>query len=394
MEIKGFLYAAVEAGIRASGRLDVGLIFCDKESFAAVVFKTNKVKAAPVLLDMDRIQKKQVRAILVNSGIANACTGEQGFETAKKSAAFIADSLGISEDMVLVSSTGVIGDQLEAAKFEKVANSLTTNLSSTGYDDVAKAIMTTDTVPKTAAYTSNIDGHEVKLFGMAKGSGMIMPNMATMLSFVMTDANISDSVLQPILQSSVEKSFNRITVDGDTSTNDMVLIMANGIAGNPIIDEASIERLTAFQEALDKLLMDLAIQIVKDGEGATKIVTIRVCGARNNLEAEHAARTIANSNLVKTAFFGEDANWGRIIAAVGRSEAVFVPEKVDILFNDIMMVQNGLGLGPDVEKSASTILQQESFVVKIDLKEGNGVCDIYTCDFSLDYVKINADYRS
>lgn len=393
MKIKDFAYSAVEAGIRQQGRLDLGLIFSRVPAIAAGLFTTNKVKAAPVLIDMDRMRTGRAQAILVNSGIANACTSTQGMDAALEIGVLAARALDVEEDMVQLSSTGVIGEQLDVSRFEKAMPSLVAGLADDGYDKVARAIMTTDTVPKTAGREIEIDGRVVKLFGMAKGSGMIMPNMATMLSFVMTDAVVFHPLLQEMLKKSVDKSFNRITVDGDTSTNDMVLVLANGAAGNSELRPDSVDTVL-FQEALDDLLKNLALQIVADGEGANKLVTIRVVGAATDSEAEMAARTIANSPLVKTAFFGEDPNWGRIIGALGRSGAGFDQEKVDILFDDVRMVENGLGLWREAEKQAAAVLKNDRFTVTVDLKGGNGAAEFYTCDFSVDYVRINADYRS
>jgi glutamate N-acetyltransferase/amino-acid N-acetyltransferase len=267
-------------------------------------------------------------------------------------------------------------------------------LNPDNFDLVAKAIMTTDTVMKTASTTITIGEKAVKIMGMAKGAGMIMPNMATMLAFVLTDAQISFRQLHGALLKGVERTFNRITIDGDTSTNDMILVMANGAAGNPWIDEGASDYQDIFQQTLEDLLKDLALQIVADGEGATKFITIRVCGAREEMDAEQIARTVANSSLVKTAFFGEDANWGRIIAAMGRSGVRFCPERVDIAFDDVVIVENGLGQGKEAEKSATAILKEKNILVTIDLKDGRGCAEVYTCDFSIDYVKINADYRS
>jgi glutamate N-acetyltransferase/amino-acid N-acetyltransferase len=293
-----------------------------------------------------------------------------------------------------VASTGVIGDQLPVKKIGGVMPALAAALTPTGYDDVSRAIMTTDTVPKIAGQSVAIDDGEVKILALAKGSGMIMPNMATMLCFVMTDVNIAQPVLHEALTRSVDKSFNRITVDGDTSTNDMVLVLANGRADNRRIDDTASEPFLKFQKGLSDLLRELALKIVIDGEGATKCVTIRVVGGVTDREADQAARTVANSSLVKTAFFGEDANWGRIIAALGRAGVTFEPEKVDIGFDDAVLVRDGLGLGRAAEESATRILKQRQFAVNIDLKAGSGASEIYTCDLSLDYVKINADYRS
>lgn len=394
LSVQGFKAAAVQAGIRKKGRLDVGLIFSETPAVAAGVFTTNQVKAAPVLLGMERMQSGRAQAILVNSGIANACTGKAGMESAGSTAAFAAKALSIPEELVQVSSTGVIGEQLDPSKFEKVMGQLTAGLSPAGFMDVARAIMTTDTVPKTSVRKVTIGGKEIKILGLAKGSGMIMPNMATMLSFVMTDAAATPAVLQSMLGKAVERSFNVITVDGDTSTNDTVLLLANGVAGNTLIDGNDQDALAAFQDVLDDLLKDLALQIVTDGEGATKTVTVMVTGAEDENEALAAARTVANSCLVKTAFFGEDANWGRIIAALGRSGIRFDPEKVDIAFDDVFMVRDGLGQGAEAEAKATEVLKKKQFAVCIDLKAGTGKGEVLTCDLSLDYVKINADYRT
>jgi len=394
MKIKGFQTSAVSAGIRYANRLDLGLIFSETPVVTAGAFTTNQVKAAPVILDMERLKQGKAQAVLINSGCANACTGEQGMQAAIAAGNSVASALGIAQELVQVSSTGVIGEQLNVQAMEKAMPELVAGLSPDNFDLVAKAIMTTDTVSKTASRTVLIGGQEVHFMGMAKGAGMIMPNMATMLAFVLTDARISFQQLHGALIKGVERTFNRITIDGDTSTNDMVLVMANGAAGNPWIDEDASENLAIFQEALEELLKDLALQIVADGEGATKFITIRVCGAREESDGERIARTVANSSLVKTAFFGEDANWGRIIAAMGRSGVGIYPERVDIAFGDVLIVKNGLGQGKEAERAATSVLKEKNIVVTIDLKDGNGCAEIYTCDFSIDYVKINADYRS
>jgi glutamate N-acetyltransferase/amino-acid N-acetyltransferase len=394
MIIHGFTYSAVSAGIRKKDRLDLGLIFCERPAVAVGVFTSSLVKAAPVLLGMEKIVTGKAQAILVNSGIANACTGEAGMDAALKSAKLAAAALDIDEGLVQVSSTGVIGEQLPVDTIAGVMDELVKGLSPLAYDRVAQAIMTTDTVPKTADRICQIAGSEIKLFGIAKGAGMIMPDMATMLCFVMTDANISAPVLQSHLSVAVQQSFNRITIDGDTSTNDTVLVLASCQAAHPEINTLETEESRVFAETLADLLKDLALQIVSDGEGATKLVTVRVTGARSEDEAEQAARTIANSALVKTAFFGEDANWGRIIAALGRSGIDFDAERVAISFDDVLMVQDGLGLGAEAEVKATEVLKQKMFSVTIDLKTGQAAGEIYTCDLSLDYVKINADYRT
>jgi len=392
--IKGFKYAAVAAGIRKKDRLDLGLIFSEKPAVAAGVFTRSRVQAAPVLLDMERIGQGRAQAILVNSGVANACTGKKGMQAARTCAELAAAALQIDGNLVQIASTGVIGEQLPVEKVEAAMDGLVGALSPAGYEEVSRAIMTTDTVPKTAERTCTIGNNEVKLFGMAKGAGMIMPDMATMLCFVMTDAVIAADILQQHLSRCVMQSFNRITVDGDTSTNDTVLILANGAAGNPEIAAPDTEDGTLFEAALAELLKDLALQIVADGEGATKTVSVQVIHASSERDAEQAARTIANSPLVKTAFFGEDANWGRIIAALGRSGVAFAQDRVDIAFDDVLLVQDGLGQGVAAEAGATEVLKRKTFTVTVDLKTGQASCAIYTCDLSIDYIKINADYRS
>jgi len=394
LAVKGFEFAALKSGIRGKDRFDMGLIACREPAAAAAVFTTNLVQAAPVMLGRERIAGGKVQAVLVNSGIANACTGDEGMANARHCASLTADSLGINEKLVMVSSTGVIGQQLEMACFERCVPQLAASLTPGNLMEVARAIMTTDTVPKFAVRTADLDGRPVKLAGITKGAGMIMPNMATMLCFIMTDANISPEVLTSLLPKAVGRSFNRITVDGDTSTNDTVILMASGKAGGRRISEAGSSEALSFARLLDELTHDLALQIVADGEGATKLVTIKVSGARSEAEAELAARTVANSPLVKTAFFGVDANWGRIMGALGRSGANFRQEQVVISFDQQQIVANGCLLSLAAEEAASKVLARKSFAVRIDLGAGAAACEIYTCDLSLDYVKINADYRT
>jgi glutamate N-acetyltransferase/amino-acid N-acetyltransferase len=394
MQVKGFSAAAIKAGIRYADRLDLGLIYSQMPAVTAGSFTTNKVKAAPILLDMERLRSGMAQAILVNSGNANACTGKEGMGVALATSAMVSRELGIADSLVQVASTGVIGQQLKTEPFLKAMPALVANLSVDGFDELARAMMTTDTMPKVATATVLLDGIEVSLLGVAKGSGMIMPDMATMLCFVVTDAQIVFPVLNRLVKNGVDQTFNRITVDGDTSTNDMVLVMANGAAGNTWIDEANPKAVALFDKALQGVLKELALKIVADGEGATKLVTIRVTGARVEEEALNAAQTIANSALVKTAFFGEDANWGRIIAALGRSDCSFAQERVSISFDAVRLVENGLALDSEREAAATEVLKQKQFTVTVDLNEGNAEVEVYTCDFSYDYVKINADYRS
>jgi glutamate N-acetyltransferase/amino-acid N-acetyltransferase len=394
MEIKGFSFSAVEAGIRYPDRLDLGLIYSDTPCVTAGLFTTNQVKAASVIIDKERLKSGHAQAILVNSGCANACTGAKGMEVARATSGLVSGALGIADDLIQLSSTGVIGEQLNLKAFECSMSKLVNELSADNFERVAQAIMTTDTVQKIAGITVDIGGKEVKIMGMAKGAGMIMPNMATMLAFIFTDARINFPELHKCLVQGAARTFNRITIDGDTSTNDMVLVMANGTAENPWIDGDSPQDRQLFQDGLESVLKDLALQIVSDGEGATKTITIRVTGAKENAEAEKIARTIATSSLVKTAFFGEDANWGRIFAAMGRSGVRFSPDRVDLSFGDVLLVKNGLSLGTEAEAEATKVLKEKNITVGIDLKDGPGCEEVYTCDFSIDYVKINADYRS
>jgi glutamate N-acetyltransferase/amino-acid N-acetyltransferase len=391
--VPGFQAAAVKAGIRGKDRLDMALIYSEKSAAVAGCFTTSQVKAAPVLLDMEHLQSGAARAILVNSGVANACSGAQGMALARSTAALVADALAVQVTDVQVCSTGVIGQQLDPAWFAKGVPALVKALRPDGLADVALAMMTTDTVPKVEKISLEIDGREVTILGLAKGAGMIMPNMATMLGFIITDAAIDGGLLQAMLTRAVGQSFNVITVDGDTSTNDTVLLLANGVAGHAPLTEAETEGAQAFQEALDRLTKNLALKIVADGEGATKLITVRVQGAASREAAEKIGRTIANSPLFKTACFGEDANWGRIFAAAGRAGVDFDQSRVDIFFDEVQMVEKGLGLFAN-EAAATEVLRQDDFVVTVDLHVGDAACEIYTCDFSYDYVKINGDYRS
>jgi glutamate N-acetyltransferase/amino-acid N-acetyltransferase len=391
--VPGFKSWAVKAGIRGRDRLDLGLIVSDVPAVAAGVFTTSMVKAAPVLLDLEHLKEPTVRAILVNSGVANACSGEQGMAFARATAKLTAAKIGCPATDVLVCSTGVIGEQLDLAWFEKGVPALVPELSAEGFAHVACGFMTTDLVPKIIKKTVELDGREISIVGMAKGAGMIMPNMATMLGFVLTDAAISADACQELLRQGADQSFNVITVDGDTSTNDTVLLLANGVAGNTEITDLDSGDGVILQEAVDQLMKELALKIVADGEGATKLITVKVAGSKTRDEALQIGKTIANSPLFKTACFGEDANWGRIFAAAGRAGVDFDQTKTDIFFDDVQMVQNGLGLFEN-EEDATKVLKQEQFTVTVDLHQGDAACEVYTCDFSHEYVTINGDYRT
>jgi glutamate N-acetyltransferase/amino-acid N-acetyltransferase len=387
----GFSTSGIACGLKKNGGKDLGLIYADAAANVAGVFTRNLVQAAPVLLDRQRIKTGLCRALIVNSGNANCCTGEQGMQAAKRMARSVADSLGVPEDDILVASTGVIGEPLPIEKIEAAVPALIDALEDKDTKNLAQAMMTTDTVPKFISRRGEIDGKVFHITGVAKGSGMIRPDMATMLCFVMTDVRATSEILREVLVASVNRSLNRITVDGDTSTNDTAILMASGACG---IEIANSTQRDEFQSVLDDVLTSLAKWLIKDGEGATKLVDITVMGADSTEAAHRIADTVANSNLTKTAFYGEDANWGRILAAAGRAGVAFDPGVVDIRFGSVPMVQNGQGCGPNAEAEATEVLKRPEYDVTIDLKMGNGSATVFTCDFSIDYVKINADYRT
>jgi glutamate N-acetyltransferase/amino-acid N-acetyltransferase len=387
----GFQLAGVVSGLKKNNQKDLGLIYSEVPAAAAAVFTRNKIQAAPVKLDKERIKSGVCQALIVNSGNANCCTAEKGMQDAIRMSQLAAAGLEISEDLVLVASTGVIGQPLAMHKIEKAVPSLVKALDSNGIADFAEAIMTTDTVPKIVTRQAALDGKSFTVTGAAKGAGMIRPNMATMLCFVMTDITASAGQLNAMLTAATNKSLNRISIDGDTSTNDTALLMANGLSGAQI---RTADHDVTFQSILDDVLFTLARQLVQDGEGVTKVVEIVVKGAPSDADADQIVDTVAHSNLLKTAFFGEDANWGRIFAAVGRAGVEVDPDTIDVYFDDVLMVQNSLGCGETAERHASTVLKKPEFKVTIDLKIGDGRASMLTCDFSIDYVKINADYRS
>ncbi len=393
MTVRGFSFSTVEAAIKKPGRKDLGLIFSTVPATAAAVFTTSSVKAAPVLVSREHIANGTAQALIVNSGNANACTGEPGIAVAQETARLVALALGIESTAVQVCSTGVIGVQMPFERIQASIPKLVEGLSTGALADVADAIMTTDTFAKMETMRGEAGGVDYSVAGIAKGAGMIMPNMATMLSFIITDAAVEQNFLQQTFRRAVDASFNAITVDGDMSTNDTCLIMANGMAGNPIIGEGSAEGY-AFSVTLNAVLLSLAKQIVKDGEGATKFVEIRVTGASNDADAKRAALAIGNSSLVKTAFFGQDANWGRIFAAVGYSGAEVDQTRLSLSFDDVCMARNGIFAGDDAEARGTAVLRQKEFTVSVDLGIGSGTATIYTSDLTHEYVSINADYRS
>ena len=388
---QGFTAGGVAAGIKKNGALDLGMLVSDRPARVAAMFTTNKIQAAPVKLDRERVQAGVARAVVANSGNANCYNGEEGMTAAVAMAAAAARALDVPEEQVLVASTGVIGQAFPSDKVEKAMQGLTNGLRSAGVPDLARAIMTTDTVPKIAARDGKASGLAYRIVGVAKGAGMIRPDMATMLCFVMTDAEVALDGLKPMLARSVDGSFNQMTIDGDTSTNDTVILMANGASGAVVASEADKE---AFQRVLDDLLLDLAQQLVADGEGVTKVVELTVKGAHCDDDARRIVDTIAHSPLVKTAFFGEDANWGRIIAAAGRAGVDLDPERLDLYFNTVRLVESGRYCGAEAEAQATAAIKKPAFSVTLDLCLGTGQARMLTCDFSIDYVKINADYRS
>lgn len=391
---KGFKASGVFAGLKKA-RKDMAMIVSECEAVAAGTYTTNKVKAAPVLWDMKLTGQGKARAVVVNSGNANACTGEQGLKDAEEMASYAAGLLSTEKELVLVASTGVIGVNLDMAKIKKGEELLVQSLSD-DWKDAAQAILTTDTFAKTAACSVEIGGKTVTIGGMSKGSGMIHPNMATTLSFITTDAAISHDVLQSLLGKTVDDTYNMISVDGDTSTNDSVLVLANGMAGNAEIRKGSAEE-AVFEEAFRYVLGTLARMIARDGEGATRFIDMTVKGARTKEDAKTLARSVVSSSLVKAAFFGSDANWGRILCAMGYSGADFDPDIVDLSFvspkGSIEVLSGGQPVPFDEDKAKEILLEKEVGAVA-DCHQGDGEASAWGCDLTYDYVKINGDYRS
>jgi glutamate N-acetyltransferase/amino-acid N-acetyltransferase len=391
IEVPGFVAGAIGAGLKKNKRKDLGIIFSEVPACAAAVFTTNQVQAAPVLLDKERIKSGRAQAIVANSGNANACVGPRGLRDAKAMARAAAQAFGIEEELVFVASTGVIGQPLDLPAIEAALPRLFGQLNPSGLLEVAEAIMTTDTFPKAVSRQTFVGDRRFTVAAVAKGAGMIRPDMATMLCFVCTDVGATPGALSEALRRAVDRSFNAITVDGDTSTNDTVLVLANGLSELHLAHGPCAE---AFQKVLNEVLSTLALQIVQDGEGATKLVSLEVKGASSEGQARQVAYTVANSPLVKTALFGEDANWGRIMAAIGRAGVPIDPEGIDIFFDAVRLVKNGQGCGPKAEAAATQILKTDRFTITIDLRLGRRGATVHTCDLSTDYVKINADYRS
>ena len=395
--IEGVRFASGTAGIRYKGRTDVMLALLDKGTQVAGVFTKSKCPSAPVDWCRAKLKSGKARALLVNSGNANAFTGKVGADAVKLAAKIASAATGAKESEIFMASTGVIGEPLDATKFDGVLDGLVKQASGENWLDAARAIMTTDTFPKVATAEAKIGGVRVRISGMAKGAGMIAPDMATMLSFVFTDAPIAAPALQAMLSKSAQGSFNAITVDSDTSTSDTLMLFATGAAaarGCPKITAASDRRLVAFKAALDVVLTNLAHQVVRDGEGARKFVEIEVTGADSAKAAKRIALSIANSPLVKTAVAGEDANWGRIVMAVGKAGEKAERDKLAIWFGGIRVAHKGLRDPAYDEAKVSGVMKEQEIDIRVDLGIGKGSAKVWTCDLTKEYVAINGDYRS
>lgn len=396
--VSGFRAIGVTCGLKESGQPDLALVLADQPCAAAAVFTTNAFKAAPVLYDLDLLQKTggRVQGVVINAGNANAVTGEQGLRDAEQMARLTESACGLPVDTIFVMSTGVIGHTMPMDKLERgirmAGETIQTEVGRQGRQ-AAQAIMTTDLVPKEAFGQAPIGGQVVSLGGMAKGSGMIHPNLATMLALIVTDAVIEPNVLAVALKRVVARTFNRVTVDGDTSTNDTVLIMASGKADNPPITLQSPE-FEAFEAALTELCATLAKAIARDGEGATKLVEITVCGAATEAEAETAAKTVATSPLMKTALFGNDPNWGRALAAIGRSGVKVAPDRVSLRLGSFQLVEAGEPLDFDAAVASRWLAENKEVKLLIGLGVGQACATVWTCDFSYRYVEINAEYHT
>lgn len=389
---KGFKAAGVKAGIKKSGNLDLALIYTEKEAAVAGVFTKNAVAAAPVIVSREVVKGGKAHAIVANAGCANACTGETGLANARKMAALAAAEVGCAPDEVLVGSTGIIGVNLPMDKLEAGIKAAAAELSEDGSKNAGNAIITTDTYSKACSCEVEIGGQAVRFGAIAKGSGMIQPNMATMLCYITTDANISSQLMQKALSEIVEVSFNMISVDGDMSTNDTVLVLANGASGAAEITDGSPEY-DKFYATLKEICQELSKRIAADGEGATKFLIINVSGTKTFEDAKTVAMSIAKSPLVKTAFFGEDPNWGRVICAVGYAGIPMVPEKTVIKFGGVPVYANGLGAEFN-EDDIHKVMAEHDIVIDVEMGMGDAQATVWSCDFSYEYVKINGEYHT
>jgi len=389
----GFRFAGLHCGVKKVIKPDLGLIVADGEVPAAAVFTRNRVRAAPVLVSEAHVKAGIARAVVVNSGNANACTGTRGLQDAQAMAAFTARALGCDEKRVLVASTGVIGEALPIERVVEALPRLAKSARPDGLDDFTRAIMTTDRFEKRSlALVSLGPKTRARVVGVAKGAGMIAPNMATTLAFVVTDAAVSKGLLKTALREEVEETFNQASVDGDTSTNDSVFLMASGAAKNRPIEDG--DRAKAFRAALREVLGDLAQQIVRDGEGATHVVRIEVQGAHSDEAARVVARRIGLSPLVKTAIFGADPNWGRILAAIGNAGVEIDPDKIDVAVGEVEVCRGGAAVGPEADRGAHEVMRRGEYTIRVHLHAGRGTGHHLTCDLTVDYVKLNAEYKT
>ncbi|MBR1760735.1 MAG: bifunctional glutamate N-acetyltransferase/amino-acid acetyltransferase ArgJ [Schwartzia sp.] len=389
---RGFKAAGVKAGIKKSGNLDLALIYTEKEAAVAGTFTKNRVAAAPVYVSKEVVKGGKAHAICANAGCANACTGDEGMQNARAMAAAAADAVGCAANEVIVASTGVIGVQLPIEKMKAGIKAAAGELSEDGSVNAGNAIITTDTYSKSCATEVEIGGKKVRFGAIAKGSGMIQPDMATMLCFITTDAAIDQPLLQAALSEVVEVTFNMISIDGDMSTNDMVVVMANGAAGNATITEKGKEY-GIFRDTLKELCTGLSQRIAADGEGATKFLTIHVTGAKSFESAKQVGMSVAKSPLVKTAFFGEDPNWGRVICAVGYAGVPMEPEKTVVKFGGIPVYANGVGASFD-EAALRKVMSEHDVLIDVELGLGDAEATVWSCDFSYEYVKINGEYHT
>jgi len=392
--VPGFRFAGVACGIKPSGKKDLSLIVSDVPATAVAAFTTNRVKAAPVLIGQKRITAGRLQAVVINSGNANASTAQPGLRLAQNACALVGQTLGIAETLVLPSSTGKIGVLPPWEKMETGIRTACKTLSPRGFWKALAGIMTTDAFPKAAVRQVSIGGRTIAVAGMAKGAGMINPNMATMLCYVLTDASVERAVLQQILGDCLPDTFNAISVDGDTSTNDTLLLLANGTSGNQPIQRSSGKDFSVLKTAIGEVLGDLARLVVKDGEGATRVVDIFVRGAKTSGDAHRVARAVASSPLVKTAFYGGDPNWGRIACAVGYAGASVEQDKLDIAVGDVQIGHNGMSTGVDNERKAALVMRQPEFSITIDLNCGRATAHVLTSDLSVGYVRFNSAYST
>ena len=393
VRVPGFRFAGVACGIKESGRRDVALIVSDRPAVAAAAFTTNRVKAAPVLVGQERLRAGRVQAVVVNSGNANAYTGRSGLAAARRMTRLTAQRLGLDEALVVPSSTGRIGVQLPLPKLRRGIEEAVASLSADGFHDALDGIMTTDAFPKFGERRLRLDGRPVTVAVLAKGAGMIAPHMATLLVYILTDAAVSRSALRRTLTAALPRSFNAIVVDGDMSTNDTVLLLANGAAGNRLLTPRSAQFGT-FAAAVGELMRDVARMVVKDGEGATRVIDVVVRGARNATDAGRVADAIARSPLCKTAFYGGDPYAGRVVCAAGYSGARFDPDRLDIYLDDVQIVRRGVEIVRSVERRAGRVAAKSEFTLTLDLHAGRARAERMVSDLTVDYVRFNSDYRT